>query len=190
MPGSGVIGVGSATVLDPDATVHLVASSGDARSRGDPGSAPDPPESSLTPRLESPPRHAREVSPESRWAQADILVVDDDQDVRSSMAGVLRSVGYTVVEASDGQSALDILVGTDVSLVVLDLHMAPRDGLWLLEHIEGAPTVVVVSAFAIYDEGTVRSQYAGRVSSFLRKPVSPPRLIESIREGMPPRARP
>ncbi len=40
---------------------------------------------------------------------ADIMVVDDEEPVRSSVAEILRSAGYSVVEAEDGQVALDLL---------------------------------------------------------------------------------
>jgi CheY-like chemotaxis protein len=123
-------------------------------------------------------------------AQADILVVDDDEDVRSSMAAVLRSVGYTVFEAVDGQSALDVLVGCEVEMILLDLHMAPRDGVWFLEQAADTPAVVVVSAFALYDEKAVRARFSDRVSLFLRKPVAPPMLLAAVRDALGPQPGP
>ena len=132
----------------------------------------------------------REPTGDVLRAQADILVVDDDEDVRSSMAAVLRSVGYTVFEAVDGQSALDVLVGCEVEMILLDLHMAPRDGMWFLEQVADTPAVVVVSAFALYDEKTVRARFSDRVSLFLRKPVAPPMLLAAVRDALGPQPGP
>ncbi len=173
------------TVLDPDID-DLLASLGDEEVLGCASRRPDPPDRSPQARPAPGISRSRDLTNEVQWSQADILVVDDDDDVRSSLATLLRSVGYRVVEASDGQSALDVLVGTDVKVVVLDLHMAPRDGIWLLEHMEAAPVTIVVSAFALYDEAAVRARFGSRVAAFLRKPVAPPRLIEAIRQHFGP----
>ncbi len=173
------------TVLDPDIG-DLLASLGDEEVLGFASPVPDPPDRSPQARPAPGASRSRDSSNEVRWSQADILVVDDDDDVRSSLATLLRSVGYRVVEAFDGQSALDVLVGTNVNVVVLDLHMAPRDGIWLLEHMEAATVTIVVSAFALYDEATVRTRFGSRVSAFLRKPVAPPRLLEAIRQNLGP----
>ena len=186
MAAADIEGKGSAIVLIPDVPTGLLASLADADSQGPSAPPPDPPKTPEEALAEQRPRGAKGSSDAVRWSQADILVVDDDDDVRSSMATVLRSVGYRVVEASDGQSALDVLVGTDVAVIVLDLHMTPRDGVWLLEHMEATPVILVVSAFALYNEASMRQRYGGRVAAFLRKPVAPPRLIEAIRRGYGP----
>jgi CheY-like chemotaxis protein len=170
-------------MLDPGAPVDRLSSMPAAESSGFSPPSHEPGDASSSDRSDGTPEGVRAPGNHMRWAQADILVVDDDDDVRASMAAVLRSVGYRVVEASDGQSALDVLVGTNVAVVLLDLHMSPRDGIWLLEHMEAPPVVVVVSAFAMYDESSVRAQFSNRVAAFLRKPVAPPKLIEATRKA-------
>jgi len=179
---SGAATVLERTVPDLDATLLALlaevefswraAASSSSSSRGD-ESAPGEPQAD----------RVGDRTDDLRHAQADILVVDDDEDVRTSMAAVLRSVGYTVAEAVDGESALNLLARADVGIVLLDLHMAPRDGIWLLERIEATPAVVVVSAFALYDEWDVRTRFSHRVAQFLRKPVAPPRLLAAIRDA-------
>jgi CheY-like chemotaxis protein len=171
-------------VLDPDVTADLMALLAEVESSWRVGASnPERRRAVGDVGPELAPGHLDQPSGEVRRAHADILVVDDDEDVRTSMAAVLRSVGYTVIEAVDGQSALDTLVSSDVAVILLDLHMTPRDGIWLLEHIEATPVVVVVSAFALYDEGAVRAQFSHRVAEFLRKPVASPRLLASIGEA-------
>jgi len=119
-----------------------------------------------------------------RLDQADVLVVEDDEGLRTSMAKLLRSYGFSVVEAFDGQSALDVLAATSVAIMLVDLHMSPRDGIWLLERLEHPPVVFVLSAFALYDEVQVRSQFSELVSGFLRKPVPPAALIEVVHRAL------
>src|SRR3974377_789078 len=60
--------------------------------------------------------------PESRPVRVDVLVVDDDADVRESMAAVLRLDGLTVAEAGDGEAAMNVLECTEVGAAVIDLH--------------------------------------------------------------------
>ena len=122
--------------------------------------------------------------PESRPGQVDVLVVDDDEDVRESMAAVLRLDGLTVAEAGDGEAAMNVLECTEVGAVVVDLHMAPRDGVWLLEQMTDPPVVIVVSAFALYDENQIRGRFADIVAHYLRKPVAPSTLIETLRRSL------
>lgn len=59
-----------------------------------------------------------------------ILVIDDDKEIRESLADVLSDEGYTVVLAENGQEGLDFLTTTDhlPSLVFLDLMMPVLDG--------------------------------------------------------------
>lgn len=57
-----------------------------------------------------------------------LLVVDDDEYVRSLYSDMLRDLGYTVVVARDGAGALKLMQGDPVRLVVLDLNMPRMDG--------------------------------------------------------------
>jgi DNA-binding NtrC family response regulator len=64
-----------------------------------------------------------------------ILVVDDNEDLRDAMALLLQSEGHAVIEAADGQLALDALsAGTRVGVIILDLMMPVMDGRTFLAH--------------------------------------------------------
>ena len=65
-----------------------------------------------------------------------ILVVEDDADLREAVAIVLRSEGHHVVEAANGQLALDALAsrGPAFGVIVLDLMMPVMDGATFLAH--------------------------------------------------------
>jgi len=117
-------------------------------------------------------------------AYADVLVVDDDPDVRNSMAAILRGRGLRVLEATDGQAALDTLDVTGVGVILLDLHMSPRDGVWLLDRLPEGPAVILVSAFSLYSEAEMRERFSGTVSHFMLKPVRPARLIALVEDAL------
>ena len=78
-----------------------------------------------------------------------ILVADDDSATRSNLALLLRSEGYRVVEAADGDAAVEALGDTAVAAALLDLKMPKRDGLAVLrahaDRLEEVPVVVVTA---------------------------------------------
>jgi two-component system response regulator AtoC len=57
-----------------------------------------------------------------------VLLVDDNEDLRTTVRFVLEDHGYRVREAQNGSEALDALDGFDADVVVLDLHMPVMDG--------------------------------------------------------------
>ncbi|HXU73582.1 MAG TPA: response regulator [Polyangia bacterium] len=83
-----------------------------------------------------------------------VLLVDDDQDLRDSVADLLRQRGYTVATAEDGHAALAIIAGARVPcIVLLDLVMPGMDGWKFLAVVQADPTlsaipIVIASAHA------------------------------------------
>jgi two-component system response regulator ResD len=57
-----------------------------------------------------------------------ILIIDDNDDVRSVLAMLLAEEGYKILEAVDGEAALERALDRDVSLIVLDVAMPRRNG--------------------------------------------------------------
>ncbi len=79
-----------------------------------------------------------------------ILVVDDSITVRQLECDILKSVGYFVEEAIDGQKALDALRGLPFDLIVTDINMPVMDGIELIKAVRADPTfrllpIIVVS---------------------------------------------
>ncbi len=83
-----------------------------------------------------------------------VLVVDDDEQIRTVMAEILELLGYEVTVAADGQEAVDLLtVGLEPRAIVLDMMMPRMDGWTFLSTIRADPRfrevpVVVASAVA------------------------------------------
>ena len=87
-----------------------------------------------------------------------ILVVDDDEHVRSIVTSVLRSQGYEVVQAGDGEEAMAVLDGCQraLHLVLLDLDLPRRSGLSCLEEIrrtKGRIPVILMTGQVDVDPG-------------------------------------
>ena len=108
----------------------------------------------------------------------DVLVVDDHEAIRSSVADLLRSAGYSVLEAEDGEQALDLLAKNEVGAMVLDLRMPGVGGLGVLETLESPPPIIITSAFALdMDE---QQRVDSKIFVQLVKPFHPRRLIEAV----------
>jgi CheY-like chemotaxis protein len=116
--------------------------------------------------------------PTETQAPGVVLVVDDEDDVRVSIADILRGVGYTVMAAADGDEALRLLTSTRFDAMVLDLKMPRRDGVSLLAALSTPPPVVVLSAHELDDDDLDRVGDA--IVAYLRKPAPPQRLIDAV----------
>ena len=83
-----------------------------------------------------------------------VLVIDDDEGIRTALAEVLELFGYQVAVAADGQEGVELLeVGLEPNAIVLDLMMPRMDGWTFLSYIRHDPKfqdlpVVVTSAVA------------------------------------------
>ncbi|HAM01591.1 MAG TPA: hypothetical protein DCQ30_05105 [Acidimicrobiaceae bacterium] len=108
----------------------------------------------------------------------DVLVVEDQPDVRGSVADILRAEGYDVEEACDGIEALDILSRHQVGTVLLDLRMPRCDGIAVVEALADPPPIVIVSAHGLADEEL--KKIGSKVVGVLRKPVPPRQLLERV----------
>jgi CheY-like chemotaxis protein len=108
----------------------------------------------------------------------DVLVVDDEEALRSMWAEILRSSGYSVAVAEDGDVALSLLEQVEVGMVLLDLRMPRRDGIAVLEALATPQLVVLASGYAL-DEATLAQTHA-KVVTYLEKPVPPERLLATV----------
>ena len=117
-------------------------------------------------------------------ARGDILIVDDDPDIRDALGECLRYEGYDVHAAADGRDALDRLeYGLKPSVILLDLMMPVLNGFDVLNALKARPDwssipVVVVSA----NRGYQAEDLAGAVD-ILRKPVNMDRLIAAVEKA-------
>ena len=110
----------------------------------------------------------------------DILIVDDEKDIRDLVAGVLEDEGYETRTAGDSQSALNAIDERRPSLVLLDvwLHGSPMDGLEVLDAIkirEPELPVIIFSGHGNID--TAVSAIGRGAMDFIEKPFEAERLL-------------
>ncbi|BDV44006.1 sigma-54-dependent Fis family transcriptional regulator [Geotalea uraniireducens] len=114
-----------------------------------------------------------------------ILVVDDEESIRTALAGILEDEGYRTVFARDGVDALESLQKELPDLVLLDIWMPRLDGLETLQRLkEQHPglTVVMMSGHGTI-ETAVRSTKIGAYD-FIEKPLSLEKVLVTVRNGL------
>lgn len=106
-----------------------------------------------------------------------ILVADDDDDTRTMFSQILKSRGYRVIEASDGEEAIGNILRENPGLVLLDLELPRLNGLSVLRRLRNelkrieVPVVVITG----YEQHFERAVAAG-CDDYLLKPIDFERL--------------
>ena len=115
---------------------------------------------------------------------ATILVVDDEPQIRRVMRATLSAQGYAIVEARDGQEALEKLRSERPDLVILDMNMPVLDGLETCRAIRGGSNVpVIMLTVRSAEKDKVRALDAG-ADDYVVKPFGIQELLARIRAAM------
>ncbi len=102
-----------------------------------------------------------------------ILVADDEDTIRQSLADVLAEAGYRVVTAADGRQAVDALQEHEIDVALVDVRMPELDGLQVLAHAaEHSPKtqVIIITAFGGVDAAVEAMRMGAR--DYVTKPFN------------------
>jgi two-component system, cell cycle response regulator DivK len=117
-----------------------------------------------------------------------ILVVEDQEDNRQILRDLLGNAGYEMIEAENGQEALDEVAKQRPDLILMDIQLPIMDGYEATRRIKGDPStksipIIVVTSYALSgDEGKAR---AAGCDAYVTKPYSPRQLLAKVREFLP-----
>jgi two-component system chemotaxis response regulator CheY len=114
-----------------------------------------------------------------------VLAVDDSGSLRQMVAFSLKAAGYGVIEAVDGQDALNKAKLQQVDLVLTDQNMPVMDGLSLIRALRGLKSYQKVPILMLTTESGDDMKSQGRAagaSGWLVKPFDPARLIEVVKK--------
>ncbi len=114
-----------------------------------------------------------------------VLSVDDSASIRQMVAFTLKSAGYTVVEAEDGQAGLDKAKASQVDLVLTDQNMPKMDGLTLIKTLRGLPQYKATPILMLTTESSDAMKAQGKASGatgWLVKPFDPQKLLEVVKK--------
>ncbi len=116
-----------------------------------------------------------------------ILAIDDSTSIRQMVAFTLKSAGYSVIEAADGQEGLaKANANADViSLVLTDQNMPVMDGLTLIRTLRGMPQFAKVPILMLTTESSDAMKMSGKAAGatgWLVKPFDPHKLLEVVKK--------
>jgi DNA-binding response OmpR family regulator len=122
--------------------------------------------------------------------QPSVLIADDSDDTREMFRTLLEMKGYRVLEARDGQEAIDVTVRENPGLVLLDLGLPRLNGLSVIRRLRKELKVVNVPLVVItgYDKHFETAMAAG-CDDYLLKPVDFDRLDTILDYYVPTKAR-
>ncbi len=110
-----------------------------------------------------------------------ILVVDDEERLRKIIGDFLAAKGYLVVEAADGEEAIDVFTSEkNVDLVTLDVMMPKLDGWEVLKEIRRLSSVPVLMLTARGEESDELTGFKLGADEYISKPFSPKVLVARI----------
>ncbi len=114
-----------------------------------------------------------------------ILVVDDDQGIRSLLSIILISEGYGVTEAANGKQALKKADNESIDMMTLDLGLPDMDGLDVLERIKrDRPDLPVAIVSVRNDHTTIKKAQALGAEHYITKPFESYELLEAVEEAV------
>ncbi len=110
-----------------------------------------------------------------------ILVVDDESRMRKLVRDFLVKAGYDVLEAGDGEEALDIFFQQkEIALIVLDVMMPKMDGWQVCREVRNYSKVPIIMLTARSDERDELQGFQLGVDEYISKPFSPKILVARI----------
>jgi two-component system chemotaxis response regulator CheY len=118
-----------------------------------------------------------------------ILIVDDSITFRASVKSALSSVGYNVVEATDGKDGLETLQklqseGEELSMIFTDVNMPEMDGITFVKEVKKTAfkfTPIIVLTTEGQESKKMEGKFAG-ATGWLVKPVASDQLIEVVKK--------
>ncbi len=136
---------------------------------------------------EPPAADEKKYSPSPAGGTETILIVDDEPSVRELGEQILSRFGYTLITASDGESALETYSRNraKISLVILDLIMPGMGGKRCLdEFLKINPELKVLIASGYSSDGDMKSAMEGGAKGFISKPYNVRNMLREVREAL------
>lgn len=112
-----------------------------------------------------------------------ILVVDDSASLRQVVSIALKSAGYDMLEACDGQDALGKLAGRKVHLIISDVNMPVMDGITFVKEVKKSPdhrfTPIIMLTTEAGEAKKQQGQLAG-AKAWVVKPFQPAQMLAAV----------
>lgn len=107
-----------------------------------------------------------------KMSKDQILIVDDNEDIRFFVRAALTPEGFEVVEAADGKRALEMFRKSEPSVIILDLSIGQPDGFEVCREIRKVSTVPIIMLTSHDEEMDEAMCLAAGADDYITKPVS------------------
>lgn len=112
-----------------------------------------------------------------------VLIVDDEPPVRALLSRWLTGWGCTVADAASASQALALMAADPADVLLCDIGMPERDGLWLAERVHARwPATAIVMSTGRDDPETVRASRKVGAVAYVLKPFNPVLLRSAIED--------
>ncbi|MEY3124208.1 MAG: hypothetical protein RLZZ573_728 [Pseudomonadota bacterium] len=112
-----------------------------------------------------------------------ILVIDDSASLRQVVKMALTGAGYNVIEACDGQAALNLLDGRQVNMAVCDVNMPIMNGIEFVMAAKLLPAYKFMPILMLTTESQEEKKQQGKAAgakAWMVKPFSPTTLLNAV----------
>jgi len=110
-----------------------------------------------------------------------ILVIDDESDIREFLCTLLKSKGYNVIETDDGTKAIKLVDLKQPDLIISDLLLPGIHGLEVIKYIKDKYFIPVIAISGIYNMEEIK-KYIDElyIDNFIEKPINATILIKTV----------
>lgn len=118
-----------------------------------------------------------------------VMAVDDSVTVRQVLVMAMEGAGYEVIEASDGEDALQKYKAGHIDMLVTDLNMPNMDGIALIKEVRQMPGNRFLPIIMLTNEAQPEMKALGKkagASGWITKPFRPEQLLAVVRMICPP----
>ena len=112
-----------------------------------------------------------------------ILVVDDEDIVLESCQAVFELEGFEALFVPSADKALEAMKNNDFDLLLIDVKMPKKDGMYLMRKIrEKWPHVAIIIMSGYYTTNTIKEAMKMGAATFIAKPFEPDELVKIVRQ--------
>ena len=101
-----------------------------------------------------------------------ILIVEDEKEIREGVSEYLSEVGYNVISAEDGMQAIELFKNSKIDLEILDIMLPKANGFVVLNKIRQESNVPVIMLTAMSDDYTQIMSFDEKADDYITKPFS------------------
>ena len=123
---------------------------------------------------------------EKKSLKNNILIIEDEHDIREIYVEVLQSSGYKVEQAPDGESGMQKIRNVEWDLLLLDIMLPGKDGLRLLKEVKDNPALKkgpVIIITNLNSEHIIQEAFnLGADGYLIKSEITPDKIIDEVKE--------